>query len=100
MSSKTKFVVYSILTCLRLLHNVQAWSSSSVPQSAGRYDTGPSKINRISETHDQDFFNFVTRPDIDAPRWNTKVCCRIELSFSEAVLWFRQGLTPCQVGLR
>ncbi|KAK5168454.1 uncharacterized protein LTR77_007024 [Saxophila tyrrhenica] len=66
-------VLHSLLSLL-LLHPVEA---ATQPASAAlvkrQYDTGESKIDQDVDVHRREFFTFVTRPDIDAPRWDITI---------------------------
>ena len=49
----------------------------------GQYDKGASQIDPDSPAHNEEFFKFVTRPDINAPKWDVTV--RIERPGSGAI---------------
>lgn len=55
-----------------LLRTPPSHAPESLTERALGYDSEVVKIDAKAADHDQDFFRFVTRPDIDAPRWNIK----------------------------
>lgn len=68
-----RFELLTLLVSLGYAHVLRSPSPDHTALLSERqdgYDTEVVKIDAEAPEHNQDFYRFVTRPDIDAPRWN------------------------------
>ena len=65
-----RFVLsFTIISCFQVQAN-SFWSQSHVPR---QYDNNVVHIDENAKDHHLDFYSFVTRPDIDAPKWDVTI---------------------------